>query len=104
MSCERKKKCDKTCLCASNDLTGMDMCSFNYYDNKTPLIKRTMMRAMTVLMNTVTIMILNIELFPFFVIDYMNYMKLVSKTKILPKTTERDNLYLMCTCKVSLFF
>ena len=55
-----------------------------------------MMRAMTVLMNTVTIMILNIELFPFFVIDYMNYMKLVSKTKILPKTTERETIYTWC--------
>ena len=34
MPCECKKKCDKTCLCASNDLKCTDMCSCNNCDNK----------------------------------------------------------------------
>ena len=37
MSCECKKKCDKNCLCASNDLKCTDMCSCNNCDNETPI-------------------------------------------------------------------
>ena len=32
-----RKKCDKNCLCASNDLKCTDMCSCNNCDNKTPI-------------------------------------------------------------------
>ena len=77
MSCECKKKCGKTCLYASNDLKCTDMCSCNNWTTKGRLMKRMMMRAMIVLMNTVTNLILSTESFPFFDIDaiflYMIY-------------------------------
>ena len=37
LSCECKKKCDETCLCASNDFKCTDMCSCNNCDKKTPI-------------------------------------------------------------------
>ena len=37
MLCECKKKYDETCVCASNNLKFMDMCSCNNCDNKTPV-------------------------------------------------------------------
>ena len=35
MSCECKKKCDKTCVCAVNYLKCTDMCSCKNCDNTT---------------------------------------------------------------------
>ena len=70
MSCKCKKKCDKTCLCASNN----GLCTSNEapvitVTTKCHLMKPMMIRVMVVLVNTVTNLILNTEPFPFFDFD-----------------------------------